>query len=506
MPTSRVCASVSRRAQESPGATALWFGEETVTYRQLHDRTRAFSREIDRLLPDRDRPVCVTVHKTPDAVALLLALFGGGRQVLLPSPDLGEQVVQELARRAGCSQILFLTSGDNSTAAVRSVAPGAPPTTAPPEPDNSRLLLTTSGSTGVPKIVPILGAAQDRFMDWAADAFDIGPGRTVLSYAPLNFDLSLLDVWTTLGAGGTAVLVPADRSTDAGYLLDLIEQTRVHLVQSVPMLFRLLTEASAAADDRRLAHVEHAVVTGDTTTADLLVRIRRGLPGARLYNLYGCTETNDSLLHEVSDADVAAAADSIAGTAVWRGLPLGRPLPGVRAVVVDGDGEDVEGPGTGELLVSTPFQTSGYLDPGLTADRFVPRPGTATPFYRTGDVVTRAADGTLTLEGRNDFQVKVRGVRTNLQEVERVLARHPEVREAVVVAVPDDEAGVRLHALVERPDGSRINSLDLRRHLAERLPRTSIPSSFTITGDPFPRTSTGKPDRTLIANLHRAKG
>ncbi|MCM2578577.1 AMP-binding protein [Streptomyces meridianus] len=506
MPTNRVCASVSRRAQESPESTALWFGEERITYRQLHVRTTELSQEIDRLLPDRDRPVCVTVHKTPDAVALLLALFGAGRQVLLPSAGLGEQVVQELARRAGCSQILFLAPGDGSTAAARSVVPGRTPTAEPPGPENSLLFLTTSGSTGIPKIVPILRAAQDRFTDWAADAFDIAPGRTVLSYAPLNFDLSLLDVWTTLAVGGSVALVPADRSTDAGYLLDLIERTRVHLVQSVPMLFRLLTEASVSRGDRLPVRLEHAVITGDSTMADLLVRIRRGLPGARLYNLYGCTETNDSLLHRITDADVASAAAGMADAAVWKGLPLGRPLPGVRTVLVDEYGRDLEGPGTGELLVSTPFQTSGYLDPGLTADRFVPRAGAPAPFYRTGDVVTRAADGTLTLEGRNDFQVKVRGVRTNLQEVERVLARHPEVREAVVVAIPDTEAGVRLHALVERPRDSRLNSLDLRRHLSERLPRTSIPSSFTITDEPFPRTSTGKPDRKLIANLRHVKG
>lgn len=127
---------------------------------------------------------------------------------------------------------------------------------------------------------------------------------------------------------------------------------------------------------------------------------------------------------------------------------------------------------------------------------FVVREGRV--FYRTGDIVTRNADGLYQLEGRSDWQVKVRGVRTNLQEVESVLARHPDVEEAAVVALPDPEAGVKLHARLTKRAGAGLNSLTIRSYAGANLPRHAIPSSVRISEIPLPRTSTGKPDRNKI--------
>lgn len=506
MPTHGFNGHLSRHVRESPQATALHFNGERMSYQRLHDLALDLVQELDRLIPDRSRPICLSVRKSPKTIALVLACFLADRQVLLPSADLGDDVLQELALRASCSHILSIGpdgSGDETLLlTARPTGNTAQAALEPSMPTDSRLCLTTSGSTGIPKVVPIPGVGLDRFMDWATERFGIGPGHNVLSYAPLNFDLSLLDVWTTLRAGGTVTLVPPERATDASYLLDVLADAEVHLVQSVPMLFKLLTEA-AQSQDGVLPGVRRVILTGESTPPDLLGRTRRLFPSAALHNLYGCTETNDSFLYDITDADVrAAAADD-----GWRGLPLGVPLPGVKTLLVDDDGNEVEGRGTGELLVSTPYQTPGYLDSELNPSRFVRRPGvTGQPFYRTGDLVTRTGDGTLFLEGRNDFQVKVRGVRTNLQEVESVLNRHPGVREAVVVPLPDPEAGTRLHALVQRASGSRLNSLELLRHCSALLPRTAIPSSFAIADEAVPRTSTGKPDRQLIRNRQLVKG
>ncbi|MEE1752049.1 AMP-binding protein [Streptomyces sp. SP18CS02] len=506
MPTPGFSQDLADVVRTSPQATALRFNGESTSYGQLHALATDLARELDRLLPDRERPVCLSVGKSPEAIALVLATFLTERRVLLPSAGLGEDVLQELARRAGCSHIVALRSGggDEGTSLLwtRATDTSTEASADAAIPEDSRLCLTTSGSTGTPKVVPLPGAGVDRFMAWATERFGIGPGSGVLSYAPLNFDLSLLDVWTTLRAGGTVTLVPADRATDAAYLLDVLSGDEVHLVQSVPMLFKLLTEAARSLG-RTLPTVRRVVLTGDSTPPDLLRSTGLLCPNAALHNLYGCTETNDSFLYDITGEDLLAAA---AGES-WRGLPLGVPLPGVRAVLVDDDGNDIEGAGTGELLVCTPYQTAGYLDPALNPARFVRRPGApGRTFYRTGDLVTRSEDGTLFLQGRNDFQVKVRGVRTNIQEVESVLARHPEVREAVVVPVPDPEAGSRLHALVQRAPGSRLNSLTLLRHCSSRLPRTAIPSSFVIGDEAVPRTSTGKPDRQLIRNRQLVKG
>src|SRR5439155_21605488 len=151
-------------------------------------------------------------------------------------------------------------------------------------------------------------------------------------------------------------------------------------------------------------------------------------------------------------------------------VPFGLPIAGVAAAVLDGDGGLLVGPGTGELLVRRPFQAAGYLDPRLDEGRFVPAPPglPAGRYYRTGDLVRCDASGVLTLVGRADFQVKVRGVRVNTEEVEAVIGQHEEVLEAAVAAIPDRIAGYRLYALVRRTPDAAVNSVGLRKDGAAR--------------------------------------
>ncbi|WP_324784665.1 AMP-binding protein [Streptomyces sp. H51] len=489
MPSSRLCDALAAHARHRPEAVALVWGGRRTTYRRLAGLAGELAAALDRLDLDRSRPLCVPAHKTPETIALLIGAFRAGYAVLAPSPGLGAAVLETLTAQARCSAVLTVDDRGGlhhddvpqDEAAARgfdAVDPAA-----------ARLLLTTSGSTGTPKTVPIAAGAFDRFAAWAAVHFRLTERDTLLSHAPLNFDLSLLDVWTGLLLGATVVLVEQDSSTDARHLQDLLAQHEVTFVQGVPMLYRLL-----AQDDARHPHVRTVIFTGDAMPRPLLARLGAAFPGARFHNVFGCTETNDSFLHEV---DPAAAADK---------TPIGRPLPGVRALLLDGEGKVLDGPGTGELFVSTPFQTAGYLQRERNEGVFVPAPdGGPEVFYRTGDIVSRDAEGLHWLDGRTDFQVKVRGVRTNVQEVENVLAAHPDVAEAAVVALPDPEAGYRLHAQVTRRPGTALTSLRLRTHSAAHLPRHAIPSSVQVSDTPLPRTATGKPDRNLIKAL-RQKG
>jgi acyl-coenzyme A synthetase/AMP-(fatty) acid ligase len=346
-------------------------------------------------------------------------------------------------------------------------------------------MLTTSGSTGAPKIVPLPDAAVDRFTTWAHQRFDVGPGRSVLNYAPLSFDLCLLDVWATLRHGGRVVLVDTAQALSAPYLIELMRRHQPHVVQSIPLFYRLIADAAADGGER-LPGVEHVIFTGDTLPRRYLGALPGLFPDARLYNVYGCTETNDSFLYEV---DGSRLPD--------RPAPLGVPLPGVTALLADSEGTVFAGPGIGELWVHTPFQADGYLGGGP----FPPAPNGSRPghrFFRSGDLVRRHDDGALTLEGRTDHQVKIRGSRINTAEVERVLLDHPEIVEAAVVTVPDATAGRSLCAVLRRVPGSTLNSLALRRHCAMSLVPAAIPATIRITDAPLPRTSTGKVDRTLI--------
>ncbi|NEE26248.1 long-chain fatty acid--CoA ligase, partial [Streptomyces sp. SID7982] len=176
-------------------------------------------------------------------------------------------------------------------------------------------------------------------------------------------------------------------------------------------------------------------------------------------------------------------------------------LPGVRLRLRDAEGRVLDGPGSGELEVSTPFQSTGYADPSRAAEKFVLEAaadgGPGTRWFRTGDLVERDADGTLRLIGRLDHQVKIRGVAVNTGEVEQVLLEHPEVLEAGVTTVPDPVEGRRLIAVVRLADASTATSLDLKRHCTARLARGWVPGLLTPVTEPLPRTSTGKVDRRL---------
>ncbi|MGH3718668.1 MAG: AMP-binding protein [Pseudonocardiaceae bacterium] len=497
--------SFSTNVRRFPDAPALVWRGEPVSYRELNDRTLRARTQLGAA-DIGAAPIGLRCSKSPDSIALVLACLMDQRSFLLPSTTLPEHTLRELFLRAGCADVLT-APGPSSPRYSWAVAPGTDRTrrdrgvadrarSFSPDPEAVTFMLTTSGSTGLPKIVPLSEGAVDRFTDWAGTRFELRPGRSVLNFSPLNFDLCLLDIWATLKHGGCVVLVEPTRATSGEYLRDLITRHEVELVQAVPIFYQLLTQGNQD-NATEFGSVRHAVITGDSIAPRCLAQLPGLFPHARLYNLYGCTETNDSLLHEIDPTDPHTGA-----------LPLGDPLPGVRALLVNEDGAIQNGPGTGELYVSTPFQTSGYLDLSHNESRFVVHPGGADElrYFRTGDLVRRHEDGSLTLEGRKDFQVKVRGVRTNIEDVEQVLRAHPDISEVAVVAVPDLVAGHLLHAETRRVPGSALNGLLLRRFCADRLPLTAIPSTIRIADHPLPRTSTGKIDRHMVTRLRRREG
>lgn len=478
----RISAAIRERLRAQPGAPALvWHGEE-ISYSALDERAGRSREQLAHLGLTPGEPLAVLGDKSPDAVALLLACLFTRHPVLLLSPRLADTLVTDLVTRAGCRHVLTPSGGHvGGVRAVKAVAR--------PVPDDTAFLLTTSGSTGIPKIVPLGERAVGRFAAWAGPAFGIGPGVTVLSHAPLNFDLCLFDIWTSLAHGARVVLVDTGRATSGSHLVDLVDRHGVDVMQAVPMAYRLLMDA-ARADGRVLPSVRQALVTGDVLPAQTLAGLPGLFPAARLYNVYGCTETNDSFSHEIGPGDTDR-------------VPIGRPLPGTRALVLDGGGGIVDGAGTGELYVSTPFQSAGYLDSARSAGVFCGHPLGADRrgWYRTGDLVRRDASGRLSLIGRTDFQVKVRGVAVNTAEIEQTLLGHPEVWEAGVAARPDPVGGRQLVSAVRRAPGSTLNSLELRAYSSRHLPRGAVPALMHITDEPLPKTSTGKVDRSAVTRM-----
>ncbi|MFP3987361.1 AMP-binding protein [Streptomyces sp. E11-3] len=488
--TRSFAAVFAERAAAQPSVPALIWDDRAVSYGELSAMAARIRTQVESAAPDASRPVGLYVRKSPETVALALGCLLAGRSFLLPSGELPDTPLKELYQQAGCAAVLGFDQGPLvdrvvdpaavSASADEHLAPAAVAD------DATGFMLTTSGSTGLPKIVPLTSGAVTRFAAWASETFQITTGTTVLNYAPLNFDLCLLDVWSTLAYGGTVVLADPDRGTSATYLRDLVVGHSVSVIQGVPLLFQLLAEA--AAESGPLHTVEHIIFAGESMPARVMDALSPVVPKARWYNNYGCTETNNSFLYEVRrDQPVRAP------------LPIGRPLPGVSWLITGDDGRALTGSGQGELLVNTPFQTAGYVNVP-SGEKFGPHPDgvPGLVYYRTGDVATRHEDGSLSVLGRTDFMVKVRGFQISTQSVESILLEHPDVVEAAVIALPDPIAGHRLHARLRLAEPGSVHPLALRQYCAERTVRAAIPSVFETVDEPLPRTSTGKVDRNRI--------
>jgi len=477
------------RASLAPDAPALALPGRVVAYGELRSLALGAAARLDELGLEPGRRVAVGGPKSPETIALVLGCLLTGRPALLPPADLRPDVLGALLDHAGVGRLLAAHPVDGAVEVEP--AAGRAAATDGLAPSDVALMLTTSGSTGLPKVVPLAHGPIGRFADWASAQFGIAAGTRVLSFCGLNFDLSLLEVWTTLARGGTAVLVEPERSIDGRHLTELISTHEVGLVQGVPLLYRLLLDARGAG---ALPNVRHAILTGDTTPLPLLERLPALLPEARLWNVYGCTETNDSFLFEI-DVDRVLELGA---------LPLGEPAAGIVAHLVEGD-RVVDGAGAGELWVSTPFQTTGYLGPrGADAFAVDPTRRTDLRFFRSRDLVRRDGEGRLFLQGRTDLQVKVRGHRVNLEAVEQALLEHPDMVEAAVVALDDERAGKRLCAHVRR-SGAGLTALALRRHCVGRLARAAVPSIIEAQDDPLPRTSAGKVDREEVRRRAEAR-
>ncbi len=483
----------AEQAERNPQAPALVWQGARISFGELAEMANAAYADLMRLeLPD-DRPVGIRAKKSPHAIALVLACLRARKPFVLPSVELAPDTLDQLFAQASASRVLAPVehAGDGSSITDGIVPESDDPQWPPESTDDSdpvTFMLTTSGSTGLPKIVPLRERGIDAFTVWTASQFQIGPGTAVLNYAPLNFDLCLVDIWTTLKYGGCVVIVDQDRATSGAYVAGLIAEHDVNVVQAVPMLYRLLIDVSDQHGP--FPSVRYAITTGDKMPASTLKEMPRLFPNARFFNLYGCTETNDSLMHEL----VLSSGE------IPTNIPVGKPLPGVTARINDEDANEMQGEGTGELVVWTPFQTQGYLRRALNGDKFVTLSDShgERRYFRTGDVVRRHADGSITLEGRSDFYVKVRGVRVSTQVVEQAIQEHPDVIEVAVIAVSDELAGSRLHAVVRKEPDSKLNSLSLRQHCSSRLARTEMPSSIEIVTEPLPKTSTGKIDRKRV--------
>lgn len=348
-------------------------------------------------------------------------------------------------------------------------------------------LLPTSGTTGEPKIVAVPHGALARRCAWAERAYPLSTDDVALVSSSPTFDFSVWEVVGPLSVGATIAIVPPEAEAEPEVLADFMIDHDVTVAHFVPSMLSLFL---AGGGGRALVGVRLLLLGGERL-AGRLCRSVREVSEARMWNQYGPTETCiDITSHEVTDDDLAALD-----------VPIGRPIDGAEATVLDLVGQPVADGATGMLHVGGSLLAWGYLGMGgRTAAAFVPDPEgpPGARLYATGDLVRSRDDGMLTYVGRADQQVKIRGVRVEPGEVEAVLGTHPSVRDAAVVVIRDEdgptaESHLVAHVVPERP----WSEVDLRVYLAESLPHAATPSRI-VTRKALPRLESGKVDRRAL--------
>jgi len=314
----------------------------------------------------------------------------------------------------------------------------------------------------------------------------------VSSHAPLHFDLSIFDIFSSCKAGATIILVPEGSATFPVQLAKLIEHERITVWYSVPSVLTLLVlYGNLAAHD--LSCLRTIIFAGEVFPVKYLRRLMAMLPQARYLNWYGPTETNVCTSYEVPPLELERTAP----------IPIGKACANTEVFAVDNAGKKVTAPGkSGELYVRGPSLMQGYWGhPEKTAKVLMRnpfQPNFHELVYKTGDIVTLDADGNYLYLGRQDGMIKTRGYRVELGEIEAVLYGHPAIREIAVLPVPDEVLGNRLRAVISLYEGAALTREEVLSFCNQQLPHYMVPDVIEFR-EVLPKTSTGKTDRVSLA-------
>ncbi len=485
------------QAARTPDAPAVLAGAERLTYRQLNERANRLARTLVEAGTGPERFVALALPRTADLVVALLAVLKSGAAYLPVDPGYPAERIAflfddvrpdavvtstEIGGRLPDGPFERIVLDDPACsarlAAVSSADPRDDERHGALLPAHPAYVIHTSGSTGRPKGVVVAHQSVVALTDWAAvELGDRGLGHVVASTS-LNFDVSVFEILSPLLCGGRVELVPD--------LLALAERPgpwRAGLLSAVPSaLGRLL------AEDTVRAAADTVVLAGEGLPARTVRQVRAAIPGCRVMNIYGPTE-----------ATVYATAWTCDPADPDRDPPIGRPVGGARAYVLDHRLRPLPVGAPGELYLAGTGVARGYLGrPGLTASRFLADPfGPAgSRMYRTGDVVRWTPEGDLVYLGRTDDQVKVRGFRIELGEVEAALAHHPRVAAAAARVV--ESGGHRRLVAYAVPQGREaLEPAALRSFLARTLPDHLVPS-LVVPLKRLPLGATGKLDRRAL--------
>jgi amino acid adenylation domain-containing protein/non-ribosomal peptide synthase protein (TIGR01720 family) len=471
----------------------------TVTYRELSERVGALASAAGAAGAGPGEAAAICLEASGDFVVAALAVLTTGANYMPVDPGLPAGRVASMVGDA--RPVLAIGPPEARELLGEGVALVGPDAAGPPAAvpvdvpgDAAAYTMFTSGSTGQPKGVRMPHRALVNLIRWQRESSgpELSSGRTLLRTPP-SFDVSFQEVFCTLCCGGTVVVASRDARRDMAELAELIAARAVQRV-FLPFVALQLLAREAIRRELRMPALRELVTAGEQLkVTPPLVEFFRRHPDCTLQNQYGPTEAHVVTAHTLSGPPTR-----------WEPLPpIGTPIDNVSVLVLDALGNPVPFGIAGELHIGGVALADGYQNrPDLTAERFTAEPGEPGRLFRTGDLARVRGDGSVEYLGRDDRQVKVRGFRVELEEVEAALLGHPEVAQAAAVGRADDDGTVRLDAYVV-PTPGFAGEAKLRDHLAGRLPEYMVPRSISPL-DELPLTPTGKVDYLSLPEPDRA--
>ncbi|MEU4928630.1 amino acid adenylation domain-containing protein [Streptomyces yokosukanensis] len=485
-PARQVLGLIADHAARRGGAVAVEHDGRHITYAQLFGAARDLARRLAARRVGRGDLVAVALPRGIDAITAILGVLLSGAAYSPLDPTAPPVRRAELLDNARPALVLTTSAhaadctGSDVLALDQSESGPGQPTAPAPAPDDLAYVLHTSGSTGRPKGVEIDHRALAHFVTGATHRYGLQQPDRVLQFAPLHFDTSVEEIFLTLCAGATLVIRTDDMTDSVPAFLDACARLRISILDLPTAYWHELAYAVSTGAATLPAEVRTVVIGGEAALPERVDRWREAVgTSVRLLNTYGPTEATV----------VATVADLHDPSLAPGDVPIGLPLPGTRAAVVDGElhllGDNLAVGYRGDRLPdATRFSSLAVLTGAPRA-------------YRTGDLVRIGDEGQLRYLGRSDTEFKISGHRVHPAEVESALLAHPGVRDAAVAGQVLDDGTRRLAAYVV-PDGPPPSVTAIRDHLRATLPAAMVPSAVEFL-DHLPRTSTGKTDRKALA-------
>jgi amino acid adenylation domain-containing protein len=517
---------LSESAAKYPDKEAIFFKDTTVSYAELEKESNKLAHGLSVIGIKRGERVGIYMNRS---IASIVGVFGilkaGATYVpidplcppsrlkyivnkceikyLLTTQEKLTNIEQVFIANCPLESIVIMNGLDSGSRLlgstklidwqeIRETARGEAPCANTLDSDVAYILFT-SGSTGNPKGVMLSHLNSLTFVNSAHDFFPIKMDDRFSNICPLHFDMSVFDLFVAVKAGATVVVIPETSAIFPVKLAEIIEKNRISVWNSVPSVLSLLATYKNL-DRHDLSSLRLILFAGEPFPLKYLRRLQEVIPGARLCNMYGQTEANSSTYYWVEQF----LSDDKAS------LPIGRSLPNFEVFSLDEDGKMVTEPGkVGELYVRGSTVALGYWgEVEKTEKSFVKnplRPDLNEIVYKTGDLVSLDSDGNYVFIGRNDHMIKSRGYRIEIGEIETVLGNHPEIKNAVVIPIPDELIGNRISVIIVPSTPDKMKKEDILQYCSQKLPKYMIPESI-IFRDSLPITSSGKVDRKKLSD------